>query len=467
MIDAVWKVPQTAESRLFCLAAEKWNLNDRGYEESEYFFSGSANVYERSGSGRQVLVSDAPYVNRMIVRAPKNRAEANGVVVVEILNSTAFIDLDRCFLLVADKLMADGAIYVGITSKPCVLPALRRYDPQRYAPLNWNNPRVCTEPAETLGNFPGASSPKTEDGLFWDMLRDLGRLLGSGTPADPLAGYPCRAKILAGWSQSGAYMVRYLQDFAGEDRCFDGYFSCGSAVMSVPRLNQSDPVERYSRDYRLPLDVVSKMVEMHTESENRKLGNHAARLQDAENYRIYDVAGPSHDTLAVSDAYYRCDPWVWKCGIIPNYRGQEPYINDFPYELAFSAAYDGLCRWVLDGEAPIHTDPIAFDDNLENIRDDSGNVVGGWRLPQIELPVAAYYDWSTPLKPDFAFGCALYGHRELYGAEKLKTLYGSPENYLALVEEKADACIAGRLLLAQQKQACLQHAEQSVWQAWV
>lgn len=55
-----------------------------------------------------------------------------------------------------------------------------KLDEKRYCELSWKNPRPESSnalPQQELGNMEGASNPETEDGLFWDMLTDLAKLL--------------------------------------------------------------------------------------------------------------------------------------------------------------------------------------------------------------------------------------------------------------------------------------------------
>lgn len=83
----------------FLAAAE--DLGSYGYTESEYFFSGTATSYAKSGlwtsDGRwNVRASGtAAYKSRLLVRRPADPAKFNGTVVVEWLNVSGQIDLSR------------------------------------------------------------------------------------------------------------------------------------------------------------------------------------------------------------------------------------------------------------------------------------------------------------------------------------------------------------------------------------
>ena len=81
-----------------------------------------------------------------------------------------------------------GDAWIGITTKPVTIASLKRFDPERYAPLDWSSPvpeeARCEFPtilpaAMLVGAFTAISRPETEDGLVWDMIGQLGVLLKS------------------------------------------------------------------------------------------------------------------------------------------------------------------------------------------------------------------------------------------------------------------------------------------------
>ena len=132
IIQKVWLKERTADSIPFMSAEEKCHLSQLGYAEDEYFFSGTANVYdEKEDKIPYVICKDAPYTSRMMIRRPKDPAKFSGNVVVEILNATARIDLDRMWVDTWRFFTRNGDIYIGLTSKSDFLPALDMYDEER------------------------------------------------------------------------------------------------------------------------------------------------------------------------------------------------------------------------------------------------------------------------------------------------------------------------------------------------
>jgi Alpha/beta hydrolase domain len=87
-----------------------------------------------------------------------------------------------------------------------MLASMMKFDPVRYAGLSMANP----DPSQTCTQ--GSSSNET--GLAWDMISQVGALLRSGNAASPLARLHVGHEYLTGYSQSGGYMVTYINDFA-------------------------------------------------------------------------------------------------------------------------------------------------------------------------------------------------------------------------------------------------------------
>ncbi len=91
-----------------------------GYEEHEYFISGTATAYQAVGDwtadGKWSIAptTTAPYVTRLLVRRPTDPSKFNGTVVVEWLNVTSGMDADPDFGFAHDELMRDGFAYVGV-----------------------------------------------------------------------------------------------------------------------------------------------------------------------------------------------------------------------------------------------------------------------------------------------------------------------------------------------------------------
>lgn len=78
MITRLEEISVTKESYPFASAERYLKLSERGYVEKEYYMYGTANVYETADErgGVRVRTADAPYTNRIIVRAPRTLQNA-------------------------------------------------------------------------------------------------------------------------------------------------------------------------------------------------------------------------------------------------------------------------------------------------------------------------------------------------------------------------------------------------------
>lgn len=469
MIKEIKKIAVTSNSYPFMSAKPHCDFEKYGYTEEEYFFSGTANIYKKGDDDApEVIYEDAPYTNRFIVRRPKNLKNVSGRVVVEIINSSSFMDIDRVWVLVHNGFMRNGDVYVGITSKPITMKTLKKFNPERYSELSWDNPLPCFLQADALGNFPGASNPKTEDGLFWDMLTDIGLEIRE-TP-EILGGIKADKVYLTGWSQSGSYMVLYTNMFAkqrydrGLSPVFDGYFSAGPGPVVVPCLNQGECMDISSGYATIKFSNVPYFT-LHTESENAYLGTYETRIPNSDSedlkYRIYEIPGATHDSVYSMLKYYKDSSDMAKTGIYLPYPGKEPNPNDFPYYLAYRAGFQCFYDWVEKDIIPPEIESITVNDDLSNKKDEFGNAINGWRLPEIEYPVCSYKQKATPLRP--MDSTMLYGCEMPFSPERLRELYIDIDNYRKLIEKDTDKAIQKRLLLEEDKQECIDHAVEKAY----
>lgn len=182
-------IPTTDKSKPFASAAEKCRFTDINYIEDEFFMTGTANIYEESeNQSPKVIISDANYTTRLLIRRPKDKESFSGNIVIEVLNATAMFDIDRMWVNSWKFFTRNGDIYIGITSKGHVVDALKKFDSVRYDAINWCNPQPERIPSEDiLEGF--AFLPQYESGLFWDMLIDLAKILRTNYELNPIADY--------------------------------------------------------------------------------------------------------------------------------------------------------------------------------------------------------------------------------------------------------------------------------------
>ncbi len=480
MITKMRNIPVTEDSYPFQAAAKRCSLAEKGYVEEEYFMSGTANVYTECGADHQVRIQipDVPYTTRLLVRRPCDVSRFSGNVVLEILNSTAMLDIDRIWVNNWKYMTRNGDIYIGITSKGHVVDALKRFDAGRYAEINWDNPdKTRTRPAHEVLPFLEAF----ESGLYWDMQNDLARLLRTQDEKNPIREYGKIYLYLAGWSQSTTYISRTIRSFTEstvfpENRdLFDGYYSAGGDASLAPiNAYEEQPVgsrifEAGSRPCHNVLMSAKPLIEINTDSEIR--GAAWAEDHDEPDYkfRSYQIAGTSHDAWYNMTAYY--DQQLYedakRAGTVLEFEGCEGEPLNTPYEYIFQAALRNLYLWVRE-EIPAPRAPRVevvragadtFDAGFhaerygklkyEYRKDLFGNTMGGIRCGNVDYPLGRYESYAK--KADGTLQ-GMFGTMYPFSAEQLQNLYGSLDHYCTLIEHNAEQLIAAGFLLRADKE---------------
>ena len=415
----------------------------------------------------------------MLVRRPADQARFSGNVVIEILNASAMMDIDRMWVNTWQYLTRNGDIYIGVTSKGHVVDTLKRFDPARYEAMNWANPMPDRE-EPTGGIF--SFLPQFESGLYWDMQVELVKLLRTDSELNPIREYGKTYLYLLGWSQSGSYMSRILRSFAYQPEnmengpLFDGYLEAGADCALAPinayELRATDGVMMGGGSVPTSEVQMSRepYIAINTESENR--GANWAGDSDLPDYkfRTYQIAGTSHDAYYNMITYYeghlREDAKKNCCEL--QFSGCEGEPLDTPYQYIFQAALRNLYLWVREEipapHAPkIDTVPAGEKDfdaltlmhkaskmKYENKKDLFGNTTGGIRMAAMDYPVGRYQSYST--RADGSFD-PMFGTVFPFPAEQLTAMYGSLAHYRELVERSAEETIALGFLLREDKEA--------------
>ncbi|GFZ32126.1 hypothetical protein CSC2_26520 [Clostridium zeae] len=465
MIERIEQIPITDTSYPFASAEKYCKLSQNGYEETEYYMYGTANVYRSVDKDERVEVAtaDAPYINRFVVRAPKNPKLCSGNVVIEIVNPTSFMEIDRMWILGHKEFVRNGDIYIGITSKPNTIKKMVEFNTERYGRLSWKNPNPevpfsfkIEEALERNHVLPDLDI-SYETGLFWDMLTDLAWLIRSDEDENPLLKYSRKYIYLTGWSQSACYLFRYVNSFAYRPevsrggKVFDGYLAGGGVRSLVTPINQYESLKEYSFKLSRIEKVSEPFIAVQTESENGRYDSWRTMRSDSDNlyfkYRLYEVTGASHDTMYSYVDYYQNDPDLKRIDHLPEYIGKHEEGNDYPSQILFAAAYRNLFNWVRTGAGPNHCERIKVDAEGENCKDAFGNTVGGLRTCLLNYPTGRYNSTSnievgmSMLDPS-SDKDGLFGYEEAFSSGMLKELYGTIENYRKLVTQDTEEQIS-------------------------
>ncbi len=437
-------------------AAQPVALDALGYAESEYVVNGLANIYDwttSEGATRlSVNATAVPYATRILVRQPADARKFSGVVIVELLDSEGRYDSAPLWGLSWQQFTRRGDAWVGITVSPAAIAALRKFDSVRYSKLGFN----YRQPADCRVEVPDplASPPDTESGLAWDAIAQIGALLRSGSKENPLLDLHPRSVVAAGYGQAGAYIITYANALHAALRLgdgapiFNGYLSAAGAQMSVP-INHCVPPLPVDDPRRgaLPRDV--PFVTVMTESDF----NLAPSLRRADSdapedvFRLYEIPGAAHAGPFPAGMPTATDQLI--AGVAPpagELCADAP--GDYPGGLAFDAIWEQYIQF-LDGGSPMVS--LSRIETLADggpRHDELGNASGGWRLPQIEVPLAVYSGRSLPRNASAraAAVCAMTGSRQPFDAARLKSLYGDRKQYLHRFRAAVDLAVQERRL---------------------
>jgi hypothetical protein len=434
--------PVTGGKGVDLISVTNTNLAGVGYDESEYFASGTATSYSPVGAlgsdGRWQVQpkGTASYETRIVVRAPHDPAKFNGTVLVEWLNVTAGFDTPADFSYMGTEILRSGYAWVGVSAQKvgvmgggAALPVagapsggLRGADPARYGSLH----------------HPG-------DEYAFDIFSQIGRAIRASSPVNVLGALHLQRIIAVGESQSAATLTTYIDAIQPSARVFDGF-------LVHSRFNGAFPLEGGSIvnalnggavEIRDDIDVPVLLFE--TETDEAGLRYFFARQPDSTHIRLWDVTGGSH-----ADAYL--------VGSTASMLGCKGMINEAPTHFVLNAALHQLDQWVRTGTPP----PSAprMDVRVENgapvvQRDPRGVGIGGIRSGAIEVPVAAYS--GVPADTSNAI-CGLFGSTHPFAAATLHQLYPTQAAYLAAFTNATDRAIAAGYILPADRPTILAEA---------
>ena len=247
-----------------------------------------------------------------------------------------------------------------------------------------------------------------------EIFAQVGALVRTGKP---FGGLKVRKMVLAGTSQTAAFVINYLPAHVvyrtpEMGRIYDGF---------MPTSNGAN----ITTDVDVPVVHIPTMHEI--------AGANITSRQDSDEpnkqYRLYEFAGMAHiDTR--DSARMKPNP----C--------QLP-MSDYPLQAYMSVALHHLFQWVDKGVAAPFADRTWLDRDERNdgsriALDEHGNPRGGIRNPYVDVPVVKYSIRPLAINPVIPNGsdyikagglqaanqmCGLSGAQTPFTAAKLKELY--------------------------------------------
>jgi hypothetical protein len=455
--------PITPTSGISFIGSTTFPLAQVGYEESEYFLSGTASSYTsktrltKSGKWHVAPATTARYKTRVIVYRPIDAKHFDGTVVVEWLNVTAGIDAPAAWLSSHVQMIREGMVYVGVDAQAGGINGesgsiasedgaggIRQTDPARYGSLHHPGDSFSYSIYEQTGQAIRASGPK---------------LLGGLKPKRVLA---------LGESQSAFRLVTYIDAIQPlSPGIFNAYFvysrgGDGADLSQSPQRTIVTPTPTFIRtDRHVPVFL------FETEADVLALGYLPARQASTRYIREWEVAGTAHDDT-YGLLYSRADSGNGAADTeafqsmlnppsdpIPGIVDCAAPINAGSHTYELRAAVAAVNNWMVTGHAPLQSPLLKVDkvDPHVFLTDSNGNALGGIRTPQVQAPVAKLSGLGQPgsSAPPSAPGatesvsggvlCGIFGTTVPFSAAKLATLYPSHAAFV----EKWDAATAAEV----------------------
>jgi len=439
-------LPASATNRPF-LGADRAlapvDLPARGYLETELVVSGFATAYDWAAGGTEGVVArgaSVPYATRILVRRPKDAAKSSGRVIVELLDPAGQHDSAPLWGWSWEHFLRSGDAWVGVTVKPAAAATLRRFDGVRYSRLSFAYRRT--------GACEAAPSD-AEDGLAWDLIAQVGALLKSSSKENPLLQLNPRRVLVAGYSQAGGYVTTYAHALHAALRLgdgspvFDGYLDAAGA--DAAPINQCAALLPRDDARRMPPKVGVPFVVVMTESDVPRATQ--SPWDDADEpgvLRRYELAGAAHSGSYAAGQPAAADLVIAGIAAPAEEPCREPR-SDFPAGYAFNAI------WQQYDDLLVRQQPMAREPRIETdaagvvLRDAAGNARGGFRLPQIDVPLASYRG-SSPRSDDARApgACALAGAMQKMGVALLKAQYKTRAEYLRRFNAAVDDAVRAR-----------------------
>ena len=414
--------PITTGNGKIVLMPPIFDLANVGYVEEEFFIAGSATSYRSDAplteDGHWEASPDAsmPYTTRIVVRRPAAASAFKGTVVVEWFNVSGGLDAAPDWTFLHNQIVRSGAIWVGVSAQKSGIEgggnplgsmmALKNVDPVRYGPLD----------------HPG-------DDFSYDIFTQAGVavwFLGSTV----LGGLEPELVIAVGESQSAFRLTTYINGVAPLVDVYDGYLVHSRGASAAPLgPGHAAPDPTFSRtDLEVPVLVLST----ETDMVGGMLGYVRARQPDGPWFAGWEVAGTAHmDAYGLGigdedDGSGNADKALFDAMVEPPssvYFGVmtcDLPINSGPQAYVARAALAALVGWAGEGIAPPEMPRLELDEAGEEfVLDDTGNVVGGIRTPQVDVPVARL----SGLGQAGGSFCMLFGTTTPLAAEEMAKRY--------------------------------------------
>lgn len=441
-VDPLVEGPITGPGSPFVAGTLGLDLADAGFQQREFFISGTATSYtsteELGSSGMWDVepVESAGYKTRILVYRPIDPGAFSGTVIIEWLNVSGGVDAAPDWSSMHTEIFREGHAWVGVSAQINGIEGsgngfglqLKQVNPERYGALL----------------HPG-------DSFSYEMFAQAAQAVRNPTGVAPLDELVVETVIAVGESQSAGRLVTYVNALGPLYDVFDGYI-IHSRGGGAPSLAQSPQASVPTPSVvRVREDLDEPVLMFQTESDLLILDSLPSNQPDSTSFRLWEVAGTAHGdvySLVTSNTDLGNDPSVARvvevtetsAGVI---RCDLP-INAGPAHWVLKAGLHGLVDWVVDGTPLPMADRLAVTPEGDAFELDShGNVLGGIRTNYVDVPVAVL----SGLGQSGESFCRLFGTTMLFDNAKLTELYPTEAQYVEAVRVSVEAAVAAGFLL--------------------
>jgi hypothetical protein len=418
-----------------------FDLASVGYVQEEFFISGSATAYANAGPlGADGLWTVTPadataYKTRIVVIRPASKKKFSGSVFVEWLNVSGGLDASPDWTLSHVELIRSQHAWVGVSAQtvgveggPAVVGVvslpLKEVNPARYGTLL----------------HPG-------DSFSYDMFSQAGQAVRNGA----LGELKPKRVIAIGESQSAFRLVTYVNGIHPLAEIYDGFLIHSRGAVGAPLSEAPQPSIGVPGNTVIRADVDVPVLTFETETDLTFLGYAAARQDDAQNFRLWEVAGTAHaDTYLLvvgwtdlGDSPAVVEPLITSAPIPGIIECGTP-INAGPQHFVLKAAIAALEKWVRRGKAPKSATRLAVvaGPPAAVVTDEHGNAVGGIRTPAVDVPIAAFTGEQSG-----TILCRLFGTTTPFDDAKLASLYPTHDDFVKAYNRSLRRAVKARWIL--------------------
>ena len=454
--------PIEPSSGISYLGSTTFDPSAVGYEQSEFFLSGTATAYKSeqpltaNGKWSVTPQTTAPYTTRMVVYRPVDPAKFDGTVVVEWLNVTGGIDAPAAWLNAHIQMIRQGMAFIGVDAQEGGI----------YGQAGSIASKDGFGGLKSQERYASLSHPG--DSFSYSIYEQAGQALR--TDGSSLLGGLVPHRVIAlGESQSAFRVTTYINAIQplspGIYDAFFVYSRGGDAadLSQSPQMTITTPTPTFIRN-----DLTVPVFLFETESDLLGLGYLPARQPATKYIREWETAGTAHDDT-YGLLYSRndtgngaADGAAFDSLLNPP---KDPIkgivdcaapINAGSHTYELRAAVQAVNTWVTTGQAPPQSPRLEVNPANSHafLHDANGNALGGIRTAQVVAPVAKLSGVGQPgAKPVHTRAgantkavsgqvlCGIFGTTVPFSAAKLAALYPTHAAFV----QKWDAATAAEV----------------------